>query len=244
MAQLLPYADGERVEIAGSPVRFRTSSRARRVSLRIDAIKREVIATAPNLRRLADAAAFAKERGPWMARELARLPKAQDVSPLTQLNVFDLPLVIERAGLHAAIIPASDDAAGRLILPADAARAPAALTRLLRRHALVTLTARTEIYSARVGRPAPKVVITDARTRWGSCKGATATTPAVIRYSWRLALAPFIVADYVVAHECAHLIEANHGPRFWTLVKTLCGDPAPHRAWLRAHGNTLHAFGR
>ena len=68
--------------------------------------------------------------------------------------------------------------------------------------------------------------------------------PASIRYSWRLALAPFAVADYVAAHECAHLIEANHGPRFWALVDRLFGDPAPHRGWLRAHGTELHAFGR
>ena len=61
---------------------------------------------------------------------------------------------------------------------------------------------------------------------------------------WRLALAPFAVADYVVAHECAHLIEANHGPRFWAHVHRLVGDHRPHRDWLRAHGQTLHAFGR
>ena len=48
--------------------------------------------------------------------------------------------------------------------------------------------------------------------------------------------------DYLVAHECAHLIEANHGPRFWALCEELAGDPAPHRAWLRAHAAELHAI--
>ena len=52
------------------------------------------------------------------------------------------------------------------------------------------------------------------------------------------------VADYVAAHECAHLIEANHGPRFWALVHGLVGDHAPHRDWLRREGARLHAFGR
>jgi predicted metal-dependent hydrolase len=46
----------------------------------------------------------------------------------------------------------------------------------------------------------------------------------------------------VVAHECAHLLEANHGPRFWALVRNLVGDPAPHRRWLRAEGPRLHSL--
>ena len=50
-------------------------------------------------------------------------------------------------------------------------------------------------------------------------------------------LAPYPVMDYVAAHECAHLIEANHSPRFWAVVKDLVGDHRPHRAWLRANGS-------
>jgi hypothetical protein len=82
----------------------------------------------------------------------------------------------------------------------------------------------------------------DARSRWGSCTPARPGRAASIRLSWRLALAPFAVADYVVAHECAHLIEANHGPRFWALVRSRVGDERRHRAWLRAEGGRLHAF--
>ena len=77
-----------------------------------------------------------------------------------------------------------------------------------------------------------------------SCTPARAGRPASIRLSWRLALAPIAVADYVVAHECAHLLEANHGPRFWALVRRLVGDERPHRAWLRTHGSKLLGFGR
>ena len=244
MARPNPYADGERLEVAGSPVRLRVSTRARRVSLRIDGLNREVIATAPSIRRLTDAASFAAERADWMARELAKLPAKQGLDRLKWLRVFGEPLTVEHVGLRASIVPATGDQPGRLILPADPARGPGALTRLMKRHALDALTARTAIYCDRLSRPLPAVSITDARTRWGSCRAATANTPAVIRYSWRLALAPFAVADYVAAHESAHLIEANHGPKFWALVKTLCGDPAPHRTWLRTNGPALHAFGR
>jgi predicted metal-dependent hydrolase len=50
--------------------------------------------------------------------------------------------------------------------------------------------------------------------RYGSCTPAEKT----IRISTRLASMPRFVLEYVVMHELAHLVEANHGPRFWKLV--------------------------
>jgi len=40
------YAPGERLEVAGCAVRLRVDGRARRISLRVDAASREVVATA------------------------------------------------------------------------------------------------------------------------------------------------------------------------------------------------------
>jgi predicted metal-dependent hydrolase len=50
--------------------------------------------------------------------------------------------------------------------------------------------------------------------RHGSC------TPAqgMIRISHQLAKVPRFVLDYVIVHELAHLLEPNHGRRFWALV--------------------------
>ncbi len=115
-----------------------------------------------------------------------------------------------------------------------------AARRDLRREALGAFSERAAVHCGRLGAPLPRLSITDTRSRWGSCTPARDGQPAWIRLSWRLMLAPAEVADYVVAHECAHLLEANHGPRFWTLVARLVGDVRPHRAWLRAHGAGLH----
>ncbi len=118
-----------------------------------------------------------------------------------------------------------------------------AVVLVIRRKALEVLTARTAHHAERLGASMPKVSVADAKSRWGSCKPGPRGSAGIIRYSWRLALAPFEVADYVAAHECAHLRELNHSPRFWAIVRDLVGDERRHRIWLRSEGAKLHAFG-
>ena len=56
-------------------------------------------------------------------------------------------------------------------------------------------------------------------------------------------MAPPPVLDYVVAYEVAHLLEHNHGERFWAHVARLCENPETSRAWLRRSGASLHRYG-
>jgi predicted metal-dependent hydrolase len=50
--------------------------------------------------------------------------------------------------------------------------------------------------------------------RWGSCTPSDRS----IRISERIQTFPDWVVDYVILHELAHLIVANHNPHFWALV--------------------------
>ena len=56
--------------------------------------------------------------------------------------------------------------------------------------------------------------VTNQEKRYGSCTPSERT----IRISHRLAQVPQFVLDYVIVHEMAHLLEANHGKGFWKLV--------------------------
>lgn len=125
-------------------------------------------------------------------------------------------------------------------IPKPTAMLDAAAKAVLRRAARNLFSDRAAIYCERLGASMPRLSITDTRSRWGSCTPARGDRPGWIRLSWRLMMAPAEVADYVVAHECAHLLEANHGPLFWSRVKGLVGDVRPQREWLRTHGATLH----
>lgn len=236
-------ADGDRLEVAGVVVRLKVHTRARRVSLRLDRSRREIVATAPSPRRLAEAAAFARDRADWMVDRLAELPQSQPVAPGQLLQVFGETVHLAACAGRARWHPATDEAPARIEAMGEGEGYTRAVTRLIKKQALEVLTERTAVYAQALGAPMPSVAVMDAKARWGSCRPGPRGTPGVIRYSWRLALAPFAVADYVAAHECAHLLELNHGPRFWAHVRRLVGDERAHRDWLRAEGARLHAFG-
>ncbi len=229
------FSDGDRLDVAGCPVRLKVDGRARRVSLRVDRARSEVVALAPSPRRLSEAVAFAHEKSAWIAGQLAALPGRISVAPGGTLRLYDQAFRLE-------VGPGRARKDGDRLVAPDDANWGLKILRLAKRDALSVLTERTAVHAAALNRPMPSVAVADPKARWGSCRPARPGTPAAIRYSWRLILAPAAVADYVVAHECAHLIEANHGPKFWALCERLVGDPSPHRAWLRAHAAELHAI--
>jgi predicted metal-dependent hydrolase len=237
-------ADGDRLEVAGTPVTLKVNRRARRVSLRLDRTRREIVATAPSQRRLPEAAAFARERAGWIAQRIAELPAATPLHPGLMLEVFGEPVRLEAGAGRAKWIPAAGGEPARITAMGEGEGYARAVILMLKKRALAVLEERTEVYAAMLGAPSPTVSVADAKGRWGSCRPGLRGGPAAIRDSRRLALAPCEVADYVAAHECAHLLELNHGPRFWAHVRALVGEARPHRDWLRAEGARLHAFGR
>jgi len=86
----------------------------------------------------------------------------------------------------------------------------------LRDEAWALVAPRVQAYAGRVTRTAPVLRLSNARSEWGSCNAR-----GEIRLNWRLVQLPPTLAEYVVAHEVAHLVELNHSPRFWALVETL-----------------------
>jgi len=86
----------------------------------------------------------------------------------------------------------------------------------LKARALEALAPRLAHYAARVSLPPPPLKLSNARTQWGVCMAS-----GRVRLSWRLVHLDPELADYVVAHEVAHLVELNHSERFWALVEWL-----------------------
>lgn len=77
------------------------------------------------------------------------------------------------------------------------------------------------------------------KTRWGSCSSL-----GHLSFNWKLIFAPESVIDYLVVHELAHLVHANHSKAFWALVKKHDPEYLRHRRWLRDHQSEVKYLDR
>lgn len=93
---------------------------------------------------------------------------------------------------------------------------------------------RVKQHASQLGVDVAEVKIVDNRYRWGSC-----TLKNNVNFNWRLIKAPMFVIDYVIIHELAHLIEANHTPRFWNIVRAQAPTMEKAKAWLKEYGQLL-----
>ncbi len=100
--------------------------------------------------------------------------------------------------------------------------------------ALSILHGKTVLLAERLGRAVNEVQMRQTKSKWGHC-----TARGEIQYNWLILLAPEAVVDYLVTHECSHLIHLNHSAAFWQLVQQHCPDAQTQRQWLRANGHTL-----
>ncbi len=106
-----------------------------------------------------------------------------------------------------------------------------------RRLARRWITETAALESQRIGVQYTRIAIRDTRSRWGSCSSRGA-----LSFTWRLALAPRHILDYVVVHELCHLVHMDHSKRFWSLVERVRPDFRAERDWLNDHGWELLAY--
>ena len=92
-------------------------------------------------------------------------------------------------------------------------------------------------YARKLGRRINAISLRDTTSRWGSC-----SSRGNLSFSWRLAMAPVEVQDYVAAHEAAHLVEMNHSDRYWATLAGIMPEYELHRCWLKREGRGLHAY--
>lgn len=212
---------------------LRRSARARRITLTVPRNGEAPRVTAPPRVGESEIRMFLLRQADWLRDALARAPVVETVDDGVYLPVDGRDLRVVRADGPRRPPRVEGDA---LILSGQGAPGPriAAWLKERARSALLPIVEDSaEALGARFGR----ITMRDPKGRWGSCSAR-----GDLNFSWRLAMAPPEVLDYVAVHEAAHLREMNHGPRFWALVEQLRPDWRDQRAWLRKEGAALHRF--
>ena len=93
-----------------------------------------------------------------------------------------------------------------------------------------------EINNSYFNKSLGKISIKHTTSRWGQCH----TNTGDIDLSTRILLAPIPVIRYVIIHELAHLVHANHSKRFWSLVESVDPNYKNRVKWLNKFGHTLN----
>lgn len=216
-------------------VRWLRSARARRVSLRIDAVGGDVVLTLPPRASRKAGLDLLHAHAGWVLSRLEALAPALPFADGARVPIGGQEHVIRHAPDRRGVAFLEK---GVLVVTGDVAFLPRRVARFLREEALRRITRAAGPHAEALDVRPRAIRLKDTRSRWGSC-----APDRTLAFSWRLLLAPDWVLDYVVAHEVAHLREMNHSDRFWAL----CESRTPHRAaataWLRHHGASLLRVG-
>jgi hypothetical protein len=221
-------------------VRMRRHRQARRYTLRIDAASRDVVLTMPPRGSVKEAKDFAQKHGGWIAARLKRLPEAAPFAHGTELPLRGVVhRIVHRRGERGTVWSESDENGERLLCVAgEAPHVNRRVGDFLKREAEGDLIEASRRTAQKLDVAIKRVSVRDQSSRWGSCSNT-----GVLSFSWRLILAPPFVLEYLAAHEVAHLVELNHSPRFWRLVRRICPDFERAKVWLDVHGADLHRYG-
>jgi len=106
-----------------------------------------------------------------------------------------------------------------------------------KQQALLDFARRLQLFSTRLDVTLPKLLLSGARTRWGSCN-----SKQEIRLNWRLLQAPPHLINYVICHELAHLKQMNHSAKFWAVVASIYPDYKGAEAELKLWSAKLHVI--
>jgi len=229
------------VQGIGVPVEVRQHTGARRLTLRVSKTRRAVVVTVPSGCRIEEADRFLKTHIDWVRDRLGRVP--------TPVPLADGAIIPLRGSLHrigfigparcTSVVEIDSPSPGmpRLLVAGRTEHAARRLKDWLIGEAHKDLDRRVAWHARKLGVRARHITLRDQTTRWGSCSAS-----GLLSFSWRLILAPAYVLDYVAAHEVVHLIEMNHGPRFWKLVAGAVPRLEEAKHWLRNEGTDLHRY--
>ena len=235
--------------------------RARRISLRLDPTRGQVVLVRPRGVSARAATRFAVEMRPWIEARLESLPPRIIFRNGVTVPYRGADHVIRHAPEARRGVWRED---GVIFVSGREEHVARRVTDWLKAEAKNLLGPMARAMAEALGCKVARISVRDTRSRWGSC-----SADGKLSFSWRLILAPEAVLTYVAAHEVAHLRHLDHSRAFWrtvnealtaymkqnTLEDVIAAGALEARLleeatsarlareWLRRSGTALHAYG-
>jgi len=217
----------------GFSLKVVNSSRAKRLTLRIDEKQHVPVLTIPKRCAQKKVKEFLDTNHDWVVNMMARLPEVTKFTDSSEVSFFGHNYIIRHNKANR-ITEFSGDV---LKVSGDEEFLHRRVKDYLKEQSLKILSEMTVDIAGKIAGKVKSVTIKDTRSRWGSC-----STSGHINYNWRICMAPKEVINYLVCHEVAHLVHPNHSADFWNCVEQLCPDYKETRRWLKNHGKSLYKY--
>ena len=216
------------------PLKIIKSARARKLTLRIDTKERMAVLTLPRYCAQKKAVEFITHHQEWIKSSLAQIPEAKSFQNGDKISLFGQEVIISHEPSRRLGEKLENT---KLIVSGEKEFINRRVKDYIKKKAEEEFGKRARRYAQKLGVTIHSITIKDTKSRWGSC-----STLNNLNFSWRVALAPNYVIDYLMAHEVSHLLHHDHSPNFWQTVKNLNADYEKGEKWLKDHGKELYSY--
>jgi predicted metal-dependent hydrolase len=223
------------VQIDGMNVLIFPCVQSRCLRLKIDIKEGGAVLTCPVNVKEKQIADFLEKNKQWLKLKLDALPEKHCFEPEMEIVLFGKKYLLsarpeEKRGVY--------EQDGLLCVCGHREHFHRRVKDFIKKECLRQMQKTSEdFYQKRPDMPACHFRVKEMTSRWGSC-----SADGNISLSWRLALAPKEIFDYVLAHEMAHLKEMNHSAAFWQVVFDLYPAYKAARRWLSCQASLLYIY--
>lgn len=223
------------------PVTIRRSPRARRLGLKIESEKPELVLVIPRYALSMQIDSFIRKQTPWIEKHWNQALKKASQRPKRNWREGDHYLyfgetltlrLIPSVRWNPAVKVSGNELQITLHQNTTVSEGEKAIKKAIqefyKKKAGEVIHDRLQFFNEHYGLRYGRVTFRNQKTRWGSCSSAKN-----LNFNWRLMMAPIEIIDYVVVHELCHLKHMNHSTSFWALVSETVPEYKARRKWLK-----------
>ena len=228
------------IEINGIKIHVRRSTRAKRLSLKIDSTGKFTLVI-PKFTMGFSVNRFIEQNADWINEHTEKAKNMQKLHPKPKYQTGDtfyyfgekVFLEVSPSSKKRPSIKIREDKMIICIYEKVSKKegvemVKKAIEKFYRKKAEEVIHDRLQFFSEQYDFKYNNVVLKNQKTRWGSCSSSKN-----LNFNWRLIMAPIEVIDYIVVHELCHLKQMNHSLKFWKLIEKIIPDYKKSKKWLK-----------